>query len=144
MDLLETLIDLNIETGHLTKNAISAWCDTDSEDDIYLLNWLCNLNKSNILSPLEKQEHDLILKTNSFINSEEDCEKQLNDVLLEYPSLLNIDDNLLDIQLLETEIEKLLEEETKQEMLISKSRFVLNTMYFIFCYKFYSCAILGK
>lgn len=118
-DLLGTLTDLNIETGQLKENAISAWFDTDSENEKHLLNWLCNLNKSNILSPVEKQERDEILKLNGFLGVE-DCQKELDDVLLEYPTLVNTDDNLLDIQLLENEIETLVDTETRQTQLISK------------------------
>lgn len=120
-DLLDTLADLNIQTGQLSENAISAWFDTDSENDKHLLNWLCNLNRNNILSPVEKQEHDEILKSNSFIGLE-DCEKEMDDILLHYPTLVNTDDNLLDIQLLENEIETLIETEAKQELLISKTK----------------------
>lgn len=120
-DLLETLNDLNIQTGQLSVNAISAWFDTDSENNKHLLNWLCNLNKCNILSPVEKQENDEILKSNCFVGME-DCEKELNDVLIQYPALINMDENLLDIQLLESEIEGLLETESKQDLLISQAK----------------------
>lgn len=120
-NLVETLTDLNIETGQLSENAISAWFDTDSENDSYLLNWLCNLNKSNILLPFEKQEYQEILKSNSFIGFE-DCEKEIDDILLQYPTLLDTDENVLDIQLLESEIETLLEKEAKQELLLSKTK----------------------
>lgn len=120
-DLLGTLTDLNIETGQLTENAISAWFDTDSENEKHLLNWLCNLNRSNILSAVEKQEHDEILKRNCFLDVQ-DCHKELDDILLQYPALINTDDNLLDIQLLENEIETLIETETRQTQLISKTK----------------------
>lgn len=120
-DLIETLKDLNIETGHLSENAISALFDTDSVNDKYLLNWLCTLNQHNILSSAEKLENDEILKHN-LITPSEDYRTELNDLLLQYPNLMNVDDNLFDILLLENEIETLLEEERKQESLISRTR----------------------
>lgn len=120
-DLLRTLTDLNIETGQLSENAISAWFDTDSENEKHLLNWLCNLNRNNILLPVEKQEHDEILMCNYFMDLK-DCEKELDDILLQYPTLVNTEDNLLEIQLLENEIETLIETEARQEQFISKTR----------------------
>lgn len=128
-DLLETFTNLNIETGNLRENAISAWFDTDSEDDKHLLYWICNLSKCNILSPAEKQERDEILKTNCLISAE-DCEKELYEILLHDPLLLKTDDNLLDIKLLENEIEVLQDREATQELLIMKRRYVLYFMLF--------------
>lgn len=118
-DLIRTLKELSVETGSLSENAISAWFDTDSEENKYLLKWLCNLSQCNILSPLERLENEEI--ANSSIASE-DTQTEFNNVLLDYPKLMDIDDNLVDIMLLENEIQMLREEEAEQEQLIAKTK----------------------
>lgn len=120
-DLIQALKELNIEIGHISENAISALFDTDSVNDKYLLNWMCSLNRHNTLLSTEKLENEEILKLN-LITTAENYQSEFNDLLLQYPKLMNVDDNLLDILLLENEIETLLEEELKQESLILKTR----------------------
>lgn len=119
-DLARTFKDLDIETN-ISDNALSAWFDTDSEEERCLLTWLCLLDKNNVLLPMEKLEVDEISKRGSLLRGEE-CERELNKILLEYPQLMDVEGNLLDVRLLENENEMLEDEESKQEMLFGKNK----------------------
>lgn len=123
-DLIQTLHDLSVETGCLNENAICAWFDTDSEDDKYLLNWLCTLSKSNTLSSTESAEYDEVSRCNSFLTSKE-CEKEMSDILRKFPGLMDNDDTSLSVQMLEKESEILGQEKRKQEELLASCRWVV-------------------
>lgn len=113
-DLFKTFLDCNVEMGNIDENSIKAWFDTYSEDRLYFLNWLCTLNKSNVLKPSEKDEYDE-LKKNNLVYSPTECDQEINNIATEYPGILNVEDNLLDIDILQQEIMLLSEAELNQQ-----------------------------
>lgn len=96
--ILKTFNELDIETGNLKKSLFDAWCDTDCSSRRYFLKWLCTLNQANIISPLDEDEGNELVKCNLFL-SEQECDRRLNS----YKGILNTDSNLREIEILEAE-----------------------------------------
>lgn len=112
-DLYKMFISFNVEMGSVDENSIKAWFDTYSEDQLYLLNWLCSLKNSSLLQPSEKDDYDELVR-NNLVYSESECDNEINKITSEYPGLFDID-SVWDIELLENEITLLSEAETNQQ-----------------------------
>lgn len=112
-DLYKLFIDFNVEMGNIDENCIKAWFDTYNEDRIYLLNWLCSLEKTCLLQPSEKDYYDE-LASNNIVCTEAELDNEINKQISEYPGLFDID-TLWDIELLQNELILLDEAEHNQQ-----------------------------
>ncbi|XP_045467406.1 uncharacterized protein LOC123675893 [Harmonia axyridis] len=113
--LLKIFGDLQIDLGDLNPNVVRAWFDTDDQDMIYLLNFMCSaLSRKNILLAQELTEFQSI--ENPLYDTE--LEKACRQLEEKNPGIFDYDLNLKQLKVSVAELELLEQEEQKLDNLL--------------------------
>ncbi|KAL3271073.1 hypothetical protein HHI36_021572 [Cryptolaemus montrouzieri] len=115
-DLLQVFKVLNIDLGNLNANVVRAWFDTEDENMLNFLNFMCSsISKENVLSALELQEFEAL--ENPLFETE--LNDAINKLEEENPGLFDSELNQQQVRISSVQLELLEEEEQRLDNLIA-------------------------